>query len=457
MALLPNESYQVYCHKRMNEDEWVSLTSLYQPVIGSFAMNLYQTLILQGQFENKENFLHLDLCNTLDLGIQQLEQAREKLEGLGLLKVYCKEEEFNTSHYLYEILLPMPAAAFLKDEVLSFLLLEKVGETNYQRLISRFSNDSILTEGFQEITKTFKEVYTINQQKLANTLNDLQQNKDKIASPSIAFDYQHDATNSGNIDWQFLFDLATKKFISKDKLTEAVCRKLAIYHSLYGYDEFKLIDLLTQSVQYSTGEIDEKILEQQAIAQSKTLYTSKMPTSEEENQMLRKDRLLKQGFSEADWQLIVQCETYFPMEYLQEVKRLKNSFTTKQEEWLIRDLVERSPLSNAVINVLINYLLVIQNKTNLSPQLTGKIATDWSEKKIQLPEQAISHVRQIVKESKEKQKAVPVTRKNYPNRNVRIEEIPEWMKSPPQEVKNPEGVAAAKKALDALLNKEGEK
>ena len=133
------------------------------------------------------------------------------------------------------------------------------------------------------------------------------------------------------------------------------------------------------------------------------LPISKMPTSEEENQMLRKDRLLKQGFSEADWQLIVQCETYFPMEYLQEVKRLKNSFTTKQEEWLIRDLVERSPLSNAVINVLINYLLVIQNKTNLSPQLTGKIATDWSEKKIQLPEQAISHVRQIVKESKEKQ------------------------------------------------------
>ena len=188
MALLPNESYQVYCHKRMNEDEWVSLTSLYQPVIGSFAMNLYQTLILQGQFENKENFLHLDLCNTLDLGIQQLEQAREKLEGLGLLKVYRKAEEFNTSHYLYEILLPMPATAFLKDEVLSFLLLEKVGETNYQRLISRFSNDSILTEGFQEITKTFKEVYTINQQKLANTLNDLQQNKDKIASPSIAFD-----------------------------------------------------------------------------------------------------------------------------------------------------------------------------------------------------------------------------------------------------------------------------
>ncbi len=30
------------------------------------------------------------------------------------------------------------------------------------------------------------------------------------------------------------------------------------------------------------------------------------------------------------------------------------------------------------------------------------------------------------------------------------------MKNPPEEVKNPESTAAAKKALDALLNKEGD-
>ena len=66
------------------------------------------------------------------------------------------------------------------------------------------------------------------------------------------------------------------------------------------------------------------------------------------------------------------------------------------------------------------------------------------------------HVRKIVDESKEKQRNQQANRKGQNDRNVRTEQIPEWMKNPPEEVKNPESTAAAKKALDALLNKEGE-
>lgn len=455
MALLPNDSYQVYCKKNINADEWASLTSLYQPIIGSFATNLYQTLLLQAQYESDDAFLHLDLCNTLDLGISHLESVREKLEGIGLLKVYRKEEEFQTVQYFYEIILPMLANQFLKDEVLSFLLLEKIGELNYQRLVTRFTKHTLLTAGFKEVTKSFKEVYTFDQQKLSHTIGELQKNKDKLDSQAKIQNFEQLALNDVTINWQFLFDLAAKKFIQRKNINEEICRKLALFHSLYGYDELALVDILAQSVNFSTGEIDEKVLEHEALVREQVSNTATILPETDDNQ-LRKERFLKQGFTQADWELILQCEEYYPIEYLREIKQFKNSFSSKQEEWLVRELVERSPLSNAVINFLINYLLIVQNRTNLPAQLTSTIAADWSEKKILLPEQAMIHVRKIVDESKEKQRNQQTNRKGQNYRNVRTEQVPEWMKNPPEEVKNPESTAAAKKALDALLNKEGE-
>lgn len=68
--------------------------------------------------------------------------------------------------------------------------------------------------------------------------------------------------------------------------------------------------------------------------------------------------------------------------------------------------MQKSPLPNSVINILINYLLVVQNKSALIPALANQIATDWSEKGIRSPEDAIKHVRELAKNKLQK-KATP--------------------------------------------------
>ncbi|XBG91922.1 hypothetical protein V4S38_06465 [Enterococcus cecorum] len=141
-----------------------------------------------------------------------------------------------------------------------------------------------------------------------------------------------------------------------------------------------MVDLLAQSVNFSTGEIDEKALEHEALVREQVSNTATILPETDDNQ-LRKERFLKQGFTQADWELILQCEEYYPIEYLREIKQFKNSFSSKQEEWLVRELVERSPLSNPVINFLINYLLIVQNRTNLPTQLTSTIASRLVRKK----------------------------------------------------------------------------
>ena len=44
-----------------------------------------------------------------------------------------------------------------------------------------------------------------------------------------------------------------------------------------------------------------------------------------------------------------------------------------------KSLVERSPLSNSVINVLIHYVLVVQNNAALPASYVNNIAAQWSE------------------------------------------------------------------------------
>ncbi len=39
-------------------------------------------------------------------------------------------------------------------------------------------------------------------------------------------------------------------------------KKLVLYHSLYGYDVLELLDLMADNVSLTTGEIDQKKLEQ---------------------------------------------------------------------------------------------------------------------------------------------------------------------------------------------------
>lgn len=93
--------------------------------------------------------------------------------------------------------------------------------------------------------------------------------------------------------------------------------------------------------------------------------------------------------------------------------------------------------------LVIKALEITSNNNARSFKYTEAILRDWEKRGIQTVEdvEALEKQREV---QQEKQKT-----KFYGNR--RIEEVPDHFKNPPQEVKNPEGVAAANKALEELL------
>ena len=108
VSLYPADIYQVVDKSLLSETDKLILNMLYMPIIGSNAVVLYQKL----QSETKNTFIspelshhHLmtSMCTTLD----NIKEARLRLEGIGLLKTYYNEGEINS--YVYELYSPASA------------------------------------------------------------------------------------------------------------------------------------------------------------------------------------------------------------------------------------------------------------------------------------------------------------------------------------------------------------
>ncbi|EOT44399.1 replication initiation and membrane attachment family protein [Enterococcus columbae] len=462
MALLPNQIYSVFKASPISSFGLASLTYLYQPIIGSQAIHLYQLLLAESEEAIRQEKLHVDLCEMLDEGIQQVEAHRLQLEGIGLLNVYLKDEELEGQKYFYQLQEPLAPSDFFKDEILSFMLLSRVGERIFAQLSKRFANRQVSLAGYTEVTHSFLDVFRVENERFIQALPKLEKTKEQHQANELSTSgksVQLDIEKA--LDWPFLFQLAQKQYIDKKVFTPDFCEKLALYHVMYGLDELTLVEYMRQVVQLVDGTIDEKALEQlilsnqrqQSAKPSQSNLSAEVDTDRQ--QALRKERLLKQGFSLQDWEIIESSELYPPMTFLESIKQAKNSYVTKDETWIIRDLLAQSPLAPAVINVLIHYALVIQNHSVLQSKFVHRIATDWSQQKIATPEQAILHVRQLVKEAKDKRQKSEQTKKtaNY-SKNIRQEVIPDWMKNPKVAAVDAEKSAATQKALEALRKRE---
>lgn len=108
--ILPIEGYYVVVKSSLPVDYAKSLTHLYQPLIGIQAVTLYLTLLHEVELQKEDSpQTHHTLMNYLNLPLDEIYQARLKLEGIGLLKTYENKGEMQ-NYYTYEIQSPFSIA-----------------------------------------------------------------------------------------------------------------------------------------------------------------------------------------------------------------------------------------------------------------------------------------------------------------------------------------------------------
>ena len=92
LSITPADTYTVINRSIITEQDKRIVAMLYQPIMGYVATSLYYTLIsnLLEQEIMSDDLTHHHLMSTMQLKLEDIVIARERLEAIGLLKTYVK-------------------------------------------------------------------------------------------------------------------------------------------------------------------------------------------------------------------------------------------------------------------------------------------------------------------------------------------------------------------------------
>jgi len=422
----PKDTFFVKKATPITSEHLKVLSFLYQPIIGIDAYSFYQTLLTyieEWEFDSEEIF-HADLLNQLDIDIPRFFKGRVRLEGIGLLQVYVKELP-DRKQFIYEVCPPSLAADFFKDDVLSILLLEKVGERRFKRLVQRFAIPPVDTKEYQNVTKKFLDVYPLQTDYLTSQQPILDETSDKFTLDTS----KPISVISDTFDWSYFIDILNGLLVNKDQITKELQEGIYLFHRLYGIDEVEMKELVEGAVDLATGQVALKDFRREVLIKyresNKTVQQPQAEVSNPKTREQRQTELKEQGFSDIEIAIILSSEEFPPMQYLQSIRTQTKGFITQNEKWLVENLVKESGLPNSVLNILIHFVLVVKQKATLSQQYVLTIANNWAQSDIRTPEAAMKKVKEVSKKASSKSSSSP-TYNNRRGASKRVETLPDW-------------------------------
>ena len=353
--------YNVSSASMLSDYDRKILTLLYQPICGFGALSLYLTLWCKYEASKNTNkiFHHKDLFDNMDCNVTEFETFRDKLEGLGLLKTFVKEEE--TPYYFYELYSPLSPKDFFKHELLGTLIKQKLDEEEYEELKSMFVVNKDKKKDYFDVSHNFNEVYNID-------LND-------TTSLKVVMEDNEDLANRKNakIGTNFsleIFLLVLKENkIRKSLITNSFVELMESMANLYKLDEYEMCNILISSIEGlgNDEKINYDLFKRKCFEYRKVTRISGKDVKTLENK--------KQGISKKA-EMLQELE---PFQFL----RIKqgNIEPSKQDVKLVEDLSLMSKLNPGVINVLLDYVML--NKQNTLPyNYVMKIASSLARENI---------------------------------------------------------------------------
>ena len=159
MTTLPADTFIVTNKTVLNNNDLGILLTLYQPLVGNDSISLYYTLwsyLDKAELLSNE-WTHHHLLTNMQITINEIDDARVKLEAIGLLKTYLKKGNIN--NYIYELYSPMSASEFINNPVLATALYNAIGKLEYEKIINFYKIPNLNLRGYEDITKNFSDVF----------------------------------------------------------------------------------------------------------------------------------------------------------------------------------------------------------------------------------------------------------------------------------------------------------
>lgn len=391
-SLLPLDNFVVINKGIFSSYDQISLTVLYQPIIGTLSVSLYLTLLSyldKNKISSQENS-HSDLINSMQMKIEDIKESREKLEAIGLIKTYLKKGDVNS--YVYELYNPLSFYDFINNPVLNTALYNNVSKKEYKRIIESFSLPKIDLKDYKDISCSFKDVFAfIGSDKTEN------KNIKKINSLDLSFE--------PNINFNEVLSLI-KEDVLNIKSISIKDREL-IYQLAFIYDlnNESMSEIIINSIE--NNKINDDLLKENCRNFYKFENKGKIPKIVYQNQplYLRQREITDSKRSK----LINQFETTHPYEFLY---LKQGSKPTSTDLKLIEYLLIEQGHTPGVVNVLIDYSLKKCNN-KLVKKFVEQTSAQWKRSKIMTVSDAMDL-------------AILENNKNYNKTVKKIENIPDW-------------------------------
>lgn len=424
--LQPIDVYTIRLAQSFSDTDRQLLTLFYQPLIGFEALSLYMTLWADGERTDSVEFNHYHLMNVLSLPLGPIFQARISLEAIGLLRTYRKNEGDHRI-FLYELNRPLDAKRFLEDPLLSTFLFSKIGKQAYRSLRNRFVKEDNHDADFEEVSRTFLDVYTPVQPNGA-------------MEPFGTFSYHPTPQFEGvpfhnpQFDYELMIAGLSEQMVPRaaiSSVSKSFIEKLAFLYSLTPIDMQKVMMMaLDEDLKLSEERLRKAAADYYKVNRSTFPPVLMKNFQTPIQQYDHNDRALSR-----EEELVQYFEQTSPIDMLRD---LSGSEPLSVDVQLAERLIHTQGMPVGVVNVLLHYVL-IRNDGKITKGFVERIASHWIQKKIQTVKEAMEISRkdhdQYMKWLQEGKPSSP------PRKPIREEKVPEWFQTEEKNIEKPKATS----------------
>lgn len=413
VSVLPADTYIVVNKTILQENDSRILSMLYQPIIGTIPVNLYLTLcndLDKNEFMSDE-CSHHHLMTNLRIKLDDIIVAREKLEAVGLLKTYYKKGD-GVNNYIYEIFSPLSVSEIFSHPILNIVLYNNVGKKEYEKLINKFKVPNISYSNYLDVTKNFDDVFdSVSGTMFENALKDIKST------------HRLDINIDKTFDFELLESVLPRGLLNTKSLNKEIKKLIQNLSFIYNLQVDEMKNLIINSID-EKHNINKELLRKNARKYYQFENGGKLPSLIYKKQP---EYLKSMDINDSKKaKMIYIFESVDPYHFLK--SKYNGANPTSRDLNLIESLMNDLKLEPAVVNVLIDYVLRVNDK-KLSKNFVETIAGQWKRLGIQTANDAMSQAYKESKKGKEKNVNKTKTKKeeiilpNWFDKDIQKEEI----------------------------------
>jgi len=383
--ILPADSYVIINKSIITDLDKKVLIDLYQPIIGNKAISLYYTFLndLDKNIYSSE-LTHYHLLSVMQLSLDEINIARERLEAVGLVKTYFKKGNIN--NYVYMLYSPLTPNEFLNHPMLNVVLYNNLGKKEYEKIVEAYKMPRINLKDYDDISLSFEDVFT------SVPSSSFFQNEDLISKNKNEIKFKNE------VDFSLLIEGLK---ISEKAFTKEVRYLITTLSYLYNIDILTMQNLIKSSLT-EKGSIDKEYLRKACRNFYQFENSGNLPTLIHTKQ----PEHLKSpaGDTSKKALMIYTFENTNPYQFIK--SKYKDGKVITRDLNLIESLLIDLKLTPGVVNVLLDYVLRTNNQ-KLNKAYIETIASSWKRLGIETVEEAMNQcIKAYNKKSKQTKKEV---------------------------------------------------